>query len=195
MFVGSNVLFFPMHILGLLGMPRRVYTYPAGLGWGGWNLAETIGAFVLAIGFVVSLWAFWRGLRGPRTAPDNPWNAGSLEWATTSPPPPYNFPAVPVVGSPDPLWDAPAAELFRGAPTYEDGRQTVGTSVLDADPENVYAMPGDSHWPLALALSIAVFFVAVLVKWLWLGALGAALIYLSIAGWFWPRRGGREVAA
>ncbi len=190
MFVGSNVVFFPMHILGLLGMPRRIYTYPRGLGWGGWNLAETIGAFVLAAGFLVSLWAFWRGLRGPRTAPDNPWNAGSLEWATTSPPPPYNFPAVPVVRSPDPLWDEPVGALFRGEPTYTDGRLTVGTSVLDADPENVVAMPGDSLWPLALALAIALCFVAVLAKLLWLGIVGGTLVYLSIAGWFWPRRRG-----
>lgn len=103
--VGLNLTFFPMHILGLLGMPRRQYTYPSGLGWSGLNLAATIGAFTLAIGVLVFLVNFVTTLRQPATAPNDPWDAFTLEWATTSPPPPENFVTIPVVRSRRPLWD------------------------------------------------------------------------------------------
>jgi len=105
MFVGFNLTFLPMHVVGMLGMPRRVDTYPSGLGWDGINLVETIGAYVLALGilaFAVNfLWSLKRGeLAGP-----NPWFANTLEWATTSPPPDYNFETLPTVTGRDPLWD------------------------------------------------------------------------------------------
>ncbi|HEY7782108.1 MAG TPA: cytochrome c oxidase subunit I [Ktedonobacterales bacterium] len=106
--IGLNLAFFPMHILGLLGMPRRQYTYPAGLGWDGLNLTATIGALIIALGVLVFLlnWAltlFW-----PRYAPvasGDPWDAFTLEWDTTSPPPAYNFETIPVVRSRRPFYD------------------------------------------------------------------------------------------
>src|SRR5205814_9154692 len=88
-FVGSALTFFPMHIVGLLGMPRRVYTYPAGLGWDAYNLVETIGAFTLALSIVVFLANVLRCLAAGEPAGDDPWGGGTLEWATSSPPPPY----------------------------------------------------------------------------------------------------------
>jgi cytochrome c oxidase subunit 1 len=103
--IGLNLAFFPMHILGLLGMPRRQYTYPAGLGWDGLNLASTIGAFILALGVLVFLFNFWISIRQPATAPNDPWDAFTLEWATSSPPPVYNFATIPVVRSRRPMWD------------------------------------------------------------------------------------------
>ena len=103
--IGLNLTFFPMHILGLLGMPRRQYTYPTGLGWDQLNFAATIGAYILALGTLVFLANFVITLRKPATAPNDPWDAFTLEWATTSPPPPENFTTIPVVRSRRPLWD------------------------------------------------------------------------------------------
>src|SRR3954464_7392715 len=106
MFIGFNLAFFPMHILGFLGMPRRVYTYDSGLGWDVLNLIISIAAFVFAIGTLLTLYNVVRSHRRGTPAPPNPWDADSLEWATTSPPPEYNFAAMPVVASRHPLWDA-----------------------------------------------------------------------------------------
>lgn len=105
MFVGFNLTFFPMHLSGMLGMPRWVYTYPAGLGWGLPNLLSTLGAYILAISVLVFLWNFFNSLRhGPIAGPD-PWDAWTLEWATSSPPPVENFRSIPSVRSRRPLWD------------------------------------------------------------------------------------------
>jgi heme/copper-type cytochrome/quinol oxidase subunit 1 len=104
--IGSNLTFFPMFVLGLLGMPRRVYTYPAGLGWDGLNLTATIGAFTLGVGVVVFLVNWYLTVRKPADAPSDPWDAFTLEWATTSPPPPEDFETILPVRSSRPLWDA-----------------------------------------------------------------------------------------
>ena len=109
MFVGFNVTFFPMHILGLLGMPRRIYTYDGGLGWDALNLVVSIGAVVFAAGTGLTLWNVVRSRRRGADAGPDPWRADSLEWATTSPPPEYNFAAVPVVGRPPPAVGATGA--------------------------------------------------------------------------------------
>jgi cytochrome c oxidase subunit I len=104
-FLGTNLTFFPMHISGLLGMPRRVYTYEPGLGWSGYNLASTIGAFLLTAGLLLVFANLgWSLLRG-RRAGSNPWDAPTLEWATTSPPPPYNFGRLPPIRSERPVFD------------------------------------------------------------------------------------------
>jgi cytochrome c oxidase subunit I len=106
MVVGFNLTFFPMHIVGLMGQARRTYTYPDLPGWGALNFAETIGAFLMGAGVLVLVWDGVRALRRPASAPDNPWNAWTLEWATTSPPPAENFAGpLPVIASPRPLWD------------------------------------------------------------------------------------------
>jgi heme/copper-type cytochrome/quinol oxidase subunit 1 len=87
------------------GMPRRVADYPASAGWSGWNLAETIGAFVIALAIVVFLWNVWRSRRLRVAAGPDPWEAQSLEWFTSSPPPRFNFDALPPVRSYHPVWD------------------------------------------------------------------------------------------
>lgn len=103
--VGFHTTFFPQHIAGMLGMPRRIYTYDAGRGWEIWNLISSIGVIFQAVGiacFVINLlWSYWKG----RKAGDDPWDAWTLEWSTTSPPPEYNFEKLPVVRSRRPLWD------------------------------------------------------------------------------------------
>ncbi|GAC1319149.1 MAG: hypothetical protein NVSMB2_14290 [Chloroflexota bacterium] len=105
MVIGLNLTFLPMHWLGLMGMPRRVYTYPDYPLWGGLNFAQTVGAFIQAAGILILCYDVWRALRRGERAGDNPWNAWTLEWATSSPPPPHNFAALPPITSARPLWD------------------------------------------------------------------------------------------
>ncbi len=105
LFVAFNVTFFPMHFLGLWGMPRRVATYPLSSGWGLVNFIETISAYVIAVSMLVALANLIITLRKPRTAPADPWGGNSLEWATTSPPPSYNFDALPEIRSERPVRD------------------------------------------------------------------------------------------
>ncbi|MDQ2906448.1 MAG: cytochrome c oxidase subunit I [Ktedonobacteraceae bacterium] len=105
MLVGVNLTFFPMHILGLLGMPRRIYTYPNFLGWNELNLMETVGAFIIAAAILVFIWNVATSLRSGEVAGDDPWDAFTLEWDTTSPPKPYNFLSIPVVRSRRPFYD------------------------------------------------------------------------------------------
>jgi cytochrome c oxidase subunit 1 len=95
-----------MHILGLLGMPRRVYTYPPGLGWDGLNLASSVGAFTQGVAVLVFVANWFITVRKPADAPGDPWDAFTLEWATTSPPPPEDFDSLPPIRSARPLWDA-----------------------------------------------------------------------------------------
>ena len=114
MFIGVNVAFFPMHITGILGMERRIYTYPAGLGWSVPNLITTIGAYIFAAGFFLFLVNVWYSLRAGEVAGPNPWDAGTLEWSVPSPAPAYNFAVLPTVRSGYPLWEGRL--LRRGRP-------------------------------------------------------------------------------
>ncbi|MET0618937.1 MAG: cbb3-type cytochrome c oxidase subunit I, partial [Thermoanaerobaculia bacterium] len=103
--IGFHLTFDTMHIPGLLGMPRRIYTYEADRGWGIFNLVSTVGVVFQAAGILVFLWNVARALRRGRPAGNDPWDAWTLEWVVTSPPPSYNFAKPPVVRSRRPLWD------------------------------------------------------------------------------------------
>jgi cytochrome c oxidase subunit 1 len=111
MFIGLNLVFMPMHILGLQGMPRRIYTYGAGRGWEVWNFIETIGAFIIATSIMMFIVNFFVSLRMPATNEEDPWDGFTLEWKTPSPPPVYNFAEIPSVRSRRPLWDEKHPEL------------------------------------------------------------------------------------
>jgi len=105
MFIGFWVTFMPQYVVGLLGMPRRVVTYPTYLGWESYNIISTVGAFVIAASFAVLLWNLWISWRDPVPSGDNPWDAHTLEWFTTSPPPHHNYSHLPAIRSERPTWD------------------------------------------------------------------------------------------
>jgi cytochrome c oxidase subunit I+III len=192
-FVGFNLTFFPMHIAGLLGMPRRVYTYPSGLGFDAPNLVETIGAYLFALGILlVAVNVLWSRKRGAVAGPD-PWGANTLEWATESPPPHYNFAVIPRVRSADPNWDvadraSDREDLARGE-WILPGHETPATTSMDAELDEVLEMPAETVWPLMLALSLALFFVlGVLDHWAAAG-LSLVLVAGALAGWHWKEPG------
>jgi len=180
-FAGFNLAFFPMHVAGLAGMPRRVYTYPGGLGWDVSNLLSTIGAFLLGAAILLVLANLAWGVRRGAWAGPDPWGGGTLEWATTSPPPDFNFAVVPTVRSAAPNWDAESlredeARLERGVFVLDSGEEQSTTTVLDADVDEVLSMPAESPWPFVLALSLAGVFTLLIS-----GHYVAALVLVGVA--------------
>jgi cytochrome c oxidase subunit I+III len=184
-FIGMNVTFFPMHILGLIGMPRRVYTYLPEMGWGNLNMLSSIGAVIIAASVCVFLGNVWVSLRRGLLAGDNPWHASTLEWATGSPPPLYNHLFIPVVEGRDPLWDARDGELAVVTGLRTDRHEGLLTSVMDAEPEHRYEFKGPTILPLLLAVfgggSIV---LAIFTPW---GVtVGSILSLVILVCWFWP---------
>src|SRR5438132_847296 len=179
-----------MHIVGLLGMTRRVYTYHSGLGSGQYNLSETVGAFILTVGLLMIFanLAVSR-LRGGAAGPD-PFGGGTLEWATSSPPPHYNFAVIPTVTSAYPNWDredrvADARQLERGELVLAEGHETPASTVRDGLLDEVLEMPSESPWPLVLAICVAGIFSMLLVRHYVVAGIFAALALLSLVGWHW----------
>ncbi|HSP73511.1 MAG TPA: cbb3-type cytochrome c oxidase subunit I [Gaiellaceae bacterium] len=189
-FWGTALTFFPMHIVGLLGMPRRVYTYQPHLGWDAYNLSETIGAFILATGLVLIFanlaWSRFRG----ELAGANPFGGATLEWATTSPPPPYNFPVVPKVTSAYPVWDVDdretdAERLAGGVQVWNEGHEQPATTVRDGVLDEVLEMPAESPWPIVLALAAALAFTMLLTTHYAAAGIFFGLDALALAAWHW----------
>jgi cytochrome c oxidase subunit 1/cytochrome c oxidase subunit I+III len=184
-FLGTSLTFFPMHILGLIGMPRRQYTYEADLGWTGYNLLETIGSYVLAAGLLMVVANLAVSLfRGARAGND-PFGGDTLEWSTTSPPPPYNYAVIPRVTSPYAMWDRDdraedTRRLERGEMVLEAGHETPASTVLDAQFDEILDMPSESWWPFATAATLAPVFVMLLLgHWVTAGAFfGLTLLVL-----------------
>jgi cytochrome c oxidase subunit 1 len=184
-FFGFHLAFFPMHWSGLLGMPRRVYTYPAGLGLELPNLLSTIGAFVLAFAillFVINgIMSLYRGA----AAGPNPWGAPSLEWATSSPPAVYNFEHIPVVESDTPLWDS-GGELPVVTGLRVDEKEMLLTTVVAATPDLREPLPAASLWPLITAIAVGIVFVSSIFS-PWALAVGVVPCGIAAAAWFWPK--------
>ena len=185
-FGGFNLGFFPMHLLGLMGMPRRIYAYAPELGWQPLNIVALAGSAVAVAGglaFVANaVLSFKRGA----TAGANPWDASTLEWACASPPPPYNFTHPPVVDSLTPLWPPPKV-LPVAAGLSLDAREVLVTSVVDAEPVHRQASAQPSIWPLVSALAVSAMFVgSIFTPWalIW----GAIPVAAGLTGWFWPHR-------
>jgi cytochrome c oxidase subunit I+III len=184
MFAGFNLAFFPMHLLGLKGMPRRVYTYLPNLGWENMNLAASAGGVLLTVGILLFIINFFRSQRRGEPAGDNPWNASTLEWATSSPPPAYNFLRIPTVAGRDTLWTQPPDQpVVTGL--RSDVRQVLITKMLDAEPDNVDEFPRPTVWPLLAALATTATFVGSIFT-PWAVVWGALPLSFALIGWFWP---------
>ncbi|WP_168879008.1 cytochrome c oxidase subunit I [Rhizobium sp. P28RR-XV] len=185
-FGAFNLTFFPMHILGLEGMPRRIYTYQPEMPWAGMNMFVSLSAVVLSLGFLVFFIDVIRSARSGRIAGENPWNASTLEWATPSPPPCFNFRRIPVVGARDPLWAQPG-ELAVAAGLRTDRRELIVSSVVEAQAEARESSPRNSIWPLLAALATTVMLIwSIFSPWavIW----GSIPIGITLTGWFWPKQ-------
>jgi cytochrome c oxidase subunit I+III len=187
-FVGTNLLFFPMHIVGLLGMPRRNYTYPSGLGWAAYNLAETIGGFVTLVGILVLLGNLVVSYRKGAPAGPDPWRAPTLEWSVPSPPPEYNFAVIPKVTSAYANWDADdraedARNLERGVLVLDQGPEQVSTSPADANLSAIVAMPHESPYPILLAVTLSLVFAALVVARNGVALVMGILCLLVLVAW------------
>ncbi|MDR0182147.1 cytochrome c oxidase subunit I [Lysobacter arvi] len=190
-FVGFNVTFFPMHYLGLIGMPRRVYTYPAGMGWDLYNFIATVGSYMIGASVLLLVLNIARSLRRGEIAPADPWGAPDLSWAVPSPPPHYNFASIPVVTGRHPLWADDRASPEPRLPVVEgvreDRRELLLTTPVDATPCCRWAMPDPSIWPLWSALALTVLFIwSIFDQWglVW----GAIPLAITLTIWFWPKR-------
>ena len=189
MFVGFNVAFFPMHITGLSGMPRRVYTYPAEVGWEGLNLLSTVGAFMLAAGVALFVFDVCRRFRlSFEHNAGNVWEAGTLEWLPSSF---YSVRSIPRVESIEPLWDQPElARDVREGGYYLPGtatgqRETLVTTARDARPQYVMVLPGPGWSPFVAAAATAAFFLLLTLKMTVAAGLFGVIAVAAVCVWLW----------
>jgi cytochrome c oxidase subunit 1 len=161
-------------------MPRRVYTYPDGLGWNGMNLLASVGVVFIAASVIVFLGNVVTSLRSGVAAGANPWNAGTLEWAVSSPPPGYNFHYVPVVSGHEPLWiEGDERKVVTGL--RANVREVLITHVVDARPDHRYRFSGPSIWPFLAAVATTGFFVGSIFT-PWAIPIGAVPLFITLTG-------------
>ncbi|QPC81742.1 cytochrome c oxidase subunit I [Phototrophicus methaneseepsis] len=210
-FLGVNGVFFPMHILGINGMPRRVYTYATDMGWEPLNLFITVSAFVIALSVILFIVNIFYSLWAGKQAGDDPWGGATLEWATSSPPPPYNFEQMLAVASRVPVWDEEIHEadssrvaninvhdadldinhiekelIAQRDPSDVYKLETIGTTLITAEADAIYHMADSSTLPLLLSLALLLLFTAALFhQWL-LAAIAIVISIFFIALWLWP---------
>jgi cytochrome c oxidase subunit 1/cytochrome c oxidase subunit I+III len=182
LFIGFNLAFFPMHVSGMLGMTRRVYTYASSPGLDTANLLSTIGAYVFAVGFVVVLWNVIQSRVAGHIAGPNPWGAGTLEWLAESPPEDYNFAQIPIVNARDPLW----TNGVTAGPAFDEARLTPRTSALDAELQRPIELPHENYWAVATSITLLVTFSALLIRSYWLFGIALAVTLFGVARWMWP---------
>jgi cytochrome c oxidase subunit 1 len=203
MLIGFNLTFFPMHILGLVGMPRRTYTYDEGLGWDTLNLIETIGGFVIALSVLFFLVNVIYSTRRGERASDDPWDGRSLEWSISSPPPEYNFAEIPMVEARDDWWHRKYTEDADGrlvrlpaggsedAGTTDAGDTDAATTVATTGDHGAVAphgghgihMPSPSFYPLVVAAGLPILGYAAVFLNPWLVIPGLALVLFGIYAW------------
>jgi cytochrome c oxidase subunit I+III len=190
MFSGFNIAFFPMHLAGLRGMPRRVFTYPGDVGWDWFNLISTIGAFIFASGILIVVVDVLRPKHRQPKGEANPWNAGTLEWIS-EPEENWGVRSIPIISSRYPLRDQPVLrdDIDKGRfylPDAAEGyRETLVTSVLDAEPIQCLRVGGTSYLTILSALALGGVFVAATFHWWILGALFAVAFLAFVIAWLW----------
>ncbi len=172
-FVGMNLTFFPMHFSGMLGMPRRIYTYDAGQGWDTYNLISSIGAYMLVVATLVFVYNFFTSRKRGGIAGPNPWNAGTLEWSIPSPPPEYNFAVLPMVTSRYPLWEGGEADAESARINSQEGKSAEELGIV---------LPYSTIKPLLVALGLIVMFSGLMITHA-LIFIGAAILVGSLYGW------------
>lgn len=190
-FTGFNLTFLIMHWTGLLGMPRRIYTYDSGLGWDLPNLISSIGSFIMAAGIATTLFDFILHFRFGHPAPVNPWNADTLEWATSTPPNPYNFISLPDCPSRHPLWEHPdlpqtiAEGRHALSVTNHGRRETLGTDPVTGKVREVIHLPGNTWLPFFCALVLGVVCIALISRSYMIAGLAALLCFILLIRWSW----------
>jgi cytochrome c oxidase subunit I len=184
-FLGFQLAFFPMHFSGIAGMPRRVYTYPAGMGLELPNLLSSLGSLVVTLAVLLFVINMAKSLKLGSVAGPDPWKAATLEWAAASPPTHYNFAHIPLVSSRTPLWDSqgefPAVHGLR-----VDDRELLLTTVLDAEPDIREPSAEPAPWPLIAALAVTVMFVSSMFS-PWAVLFGTIPATIALIAWFWPK--------
>ncbi|MDQ4069241.1 MAG: cbb3-type cytochrome c oxidase subunit I, partial [Actinomycetota bacterium] len=211
MFLGFNLTFGPFHILGLQGMPRRVYTYPEGMGWDVWNFVSTIGSFIIGVSVLVFMYNVWMSRKQPEVGPD-PWDARTLEWTIPSPPPEYNFKEIPLVTSRDEHWHRKYTEdehgrSVRRAVTEEqprlEGTEVEPSGEAHEGPEHVGShadteardhegheehephihMPSPSYWPIFTSIGLAIISYGMIYKVWIVAVLGGLWTVAGLYAW------------
>ncbi len=184
MLIGFNLAFGPMHILGLEGMPRRIYTYSEGLGFDLWNMVSTVGAFIIAASILVFMANVVRTLaRGARAEAD-PWDGRTLEWTIPSPPPHYNFAEIPLVRARDDFWHRKYAEDETGhaTPVVAGGSNGEPAAPEGGEGHADIHMPSPSYFPILAAAGMPLVGFALIFHWAW-AIPGALLMAAGFFGW------------
>lgn len=190
MFCGFNIAFFPMHLAGLRGMPRRVFTYPADIGWNWLNLISSVGAFIFATGVALVVIDVLRPKHRQPRGEQNPWNSGTLEWIS-EPEETWGVRSIPIIRSRYPIWDQPGLieEIKAGryylADTRDGARETLVTSVLDAKPVQCLRVGGTSVLNIVSAFALGAMFVALTFHWWIMTAVSALVALAAIIAWLW----------
>ncbi|MDP8956304.1 MAG: cytochrome c oxidase subunit I [Actinomycetota bacterium] len=189
MLLGFNLTFGPMHILGLQGMPRRIYRWGEGYGWNVWNMMATVGSLIIAVSILVFIWNVVRTLRRGEASGTDPWDGRTLEWAIDSPPKAHNFDEVPVVRSVDDFWHHKYAEgedgrlvpAVAGASNGESHGEHASPEDAEHEAHAIH-MPSPSYWPVVAALGFPILCYGVLYSSL-LAIDGALVLLLGLFGW------------
>jgi cytochrome c oxidase subunit 1 len=172
LFIGMNVTFFPMHMLGMNGMPRRIYTYAEEFGWGDMNMIASLGYIIIFLGMLAFVVAMLKSLRGERAGHD-PWDAPGLEWSISSPPPAYNFAEIPKVDGLDQYWIVKARAKAAG--------QGDVPAEAHVDPRTIH-MPSPSYWPIWIAAGTTLIAGGILSHFA-LSFVGGIFAFIGIIGW------------
>jgi cytochrome c oxidase subunit 1 len=194
MLIGFNLAFGPMHILGLQGQPRRTYQYPKGMGWDFWNGVSTIGAFTIALSILTFTINIFKTMKSKERAPQDPWDARTLEWTIPTPPPEYNFAEIPIVHARDDFWHRKYTEDEQGrlvripsggsdeASALHEQHEPGSDDHGHGDGHGIH-MPSPSYFPLVLALGLPILGYAAVFQALWLVPIGAVFVLFGMYAW------------